>query len=358
MMHKTFFTSVVIGFAFLSVEQTVVGQDANATPAASSQPAASQPVGKASMYYEVNQVEGKVRVSAIGVDSKLKTGWRRVKVGDLLVAGQQIRTHLRSRVKLVARPATPPTVIMLESGTLMSIDELSKLGDTHKSRIGLRYGAIRAGVAEGQVRSDMEISCPVATLSKKGTDIFRFEYNLNGRFNMSLSDQGRGLLQAIQLQWNAKGNLLRTRSRFVTPGQFVTQRMLQAIDNVQFDREINVNDVFGLAGHEQLISVLNDRGLGFLFAQSTNLVNFTDTSTVADQTGIVDDTAAGGIGGALTIPQGQMMRNLRGGDFGIGQGLIPGIFGSGSTQRQILQSRGRCSMRNHRACKQQSRPRR
>ncbi|MCG8406553.1 MAG: hypothetical protein MI923_15265 [Phycisphaerales bacterium] len=356
MARMTFPSFVLIATTLLFLDQSAVGQDAVANPSPSTRPA-SQPAESASMQYEVINVQRGVYVSTIGVDPKLKAGWRPVKVGDLLIAGEQIRTGMRARVKLVARPATPPTVLMLESGTLMSIDELAKIGGTHKSRIGLRYGAVRAGVAEGQVRSDMEITCPVATLSKKGTDIFRIEYNLNGRFNMSLSERGRGLLQAIQLEMNAKGDLLRTRSRFMTPGQFVTQRMLQAIDNVQFDREINVNDIFGLGDQEQVIALLNDRGLGFLFPQGTNLSNFTDTSTTANQTGIIDD-GGDGTGGILTIPQGQMMRTLRGGDFGIGQGLIPGIFGSGAMQRQILQARGRCQMRNHPACKQQSRPRR
>lgn len=328
----------------LVVASPVAAQPA-ATPASAP---ASRPVGDGELYWEVTEVQPKARIAPLGTHAVTGTEWRYVKVGDHLSAGQQIHTSWRSTVKLVARPASPPTVILIEGGTLMGVSQLAQLGETSKTRIELLYGAVRAGVAEGQVRSDMEIRCPVATLSKRGTDIFRFEY-LNGRFRMSLSEQGRGMLRALQLQYGSRGNLLRSRSRFVTAGQFVTQRMAMAIDNVKFNRNINMNDPFGLIGNDQLFTLLNSHGLAFLLPQGKNLVNMLDSPT---QDGGVPGETDGLDADGLNQPLGQVIRQGREGVFGIGQGIVPSIFGS-DAKRRLQEVRNRCRGLGAAACKQQ-----
>lgn len=312
---------------------------------AAARPAAA---AKGSLVFEVHAVVGRVSVSPSGTDPKLKAGWTRPRVGDFLHAGQQIRTGLRSKIRLVARPETPPTVLMVESGSLINIEELALKKGIAKSRLDLGYGAVRAGVAEAEVRSDMQITCPVATLSKKGTDIFRMEY-ANGRFRVSLSERGRGLLQAWQLKFNTKGGLLGVRSRFVTPGQFVTQRMTLAIENVQFDREININDLFGLVGNDRLFTLLNDRGLGFLLPQGGNIVNVLGSTFGPDAPGISDP---GGQGDPLNLflPRGPAVRSTREGDFGIGQGLIPSVL-HGAAKRRQLENLRRCRKDGHGICR-------
>ncbi len=321
--HKICFPAVATAACLLLCAAPSLAVDAD-VPAP-----ATQPQPGANMNYEVCELAGDVRVSPIGLDPMKEEGWRSVKRGELLSAGVQLHTGIRSRVKLAARPAEPPTVLMLESMTLMSIDELAKVANTHKARLGLAYGAVRAGVAETEIRSDMEIHAPGATLSKKGTDIFRFEYNLGGRFSMSLSEQGRGLLQAIQYKFGASGAVLGSRSRLMTPGQGVTQKMLQAITNVKFDRQVNINDPFGLGDSDLNFVLNNDRGFGFLIpvGGQTDLVN-KPTEGVPPADG--DDM--------LTFPQGPAIRDIREGDFGIGQGLLPGIFGGAAQQDSMQQS--------------------
>lgn len=272
--------------------------------------------------YQVVQVEGGVKVGP-ETDESLNTngpGWYKPAVGDKLGGGIQIRVPLRSKIKLVAMPADPPTVLLIESASTISISELAYKDGAAKSRIKLGYGAIRAGVSEGGTRSDMEIEAPSATLSKRGTDIFRFEYH-DGRFMMSLTEQGRGMLQAIQNQSGYQNGQL---SRFVTAGQFVTQQLMRAIDNVQFDRQINVNDQFGLSGNDKLFTLINDHGLGFLLPAGLKPINIIDgnrdgNQPLGDPQNINNQTNQNN-------PLTQLVRPtpiVPGGDFGIGQGRLP-----------------------------------
>ncbi len=144
-------------------------------PARADTPSASRPADQSTtLHYQVVQIEGKVTVGPESDESLKGPGWFTPKVGDLLGAGLQIRVPMRSTIKLTAIPQDPPTVIMIERMSNISISELCFQNGAAKSRIKLAYGAIRAGVAESGTRSDMEIEAPNATLSKRGTDIFRF----------------------------------------------------------------------------------------------------------------------------------------------------------------------------------------
>jgi hypothetical protein len=282
-----------------------------------------------SLHYEVIAVKGGVRMGPSDLDPKFQDGWSFVKVGDTLTAGLQVHVPFRGAVKLVARPAEPPTVIKIERCSRVNISELFLKDGVAKSRIELAYGAVTAGVAEGRTRSDIEIRAPVATLSKRGTDIFRFEY-YNGRFHMSLSEQGRGRIQAIQMRSTAFGGLARMRSRFVTPGQWVTHQMARAIDNTQFDRQININDMFGLSELDQLFTLLNDHGIGFLLPQGRNLLGSLDSPNPDGQVGTTPafDPDTGLPDDSRTQPLFRPLRHQNAGDFGIGQGRVPSVFGS------------------------------
>lgn len=310
-----------------------VGPWPTAVPSAfgQAQPAAAAPTPDGTLRYEVVEVTGNVRYAPVGTDPKQEAGWTKAQVGDLLGAGIQIHVPaIRAAVKLTARPSEPPTALLFERGTLLAITDLAldKTQGVARSRVKLAYGAIRAGVAEGATRSDMQIEAPVATLSKRGTDIFRFEYR-DGQFMMSLSEQGRGLIQAIQTKATQFGGLDRMKSRFVTPGQFVTQQMMRAIDNVQFDRTVNINDNFGLQGLDQLFTMLNNHGgFAFLLPAGSNPVNVLGSSTGEGLAG-----APPPLGQEATLATQQMLQSLfrttvrnAAGDFGVGQSSVPGIF--------------------------------
>lgn len=308
-----------------------------ATTFADVPPAGSQPVVASddSLVYEVTDIQGKVYVSPIGTDPKLAPngGWKPLKQGDVLRGGEQIKVNFRSKVKLAAVPSTPPTVILFDRATFAQVSELSLVGGVAKSRIDLGYGQFKAGVAESGTRSDMQITSPTATLSKKGTDIFGIEVRPDGRFNMFLTEQGRGLVQALQTQSTQIGGLNAMRTRFLTPGQWITQQMARAIDNVQFDRNVNITDVYGLQGMDQLFTMLNDRGFGFLLPANGggNPVNFLD-SQGNGQNGItnVPGSQQNGqpLGGNILTQSLGGVRAVGGGDFGIGQGSVPSVFGA------------------------------
>lgn len=298
------------------------------------------------LVYEVVEVSGRVKVAPTGTDPMLRDGWEPIKKGDILTAGQQLNVPMRSRVKFVARPADPPTVIMIEQMTLVNIGELAFVDGAARSRIQIQYGAIKAGVAEGSTRSDMEIEAPTATLSKKGTDIFGFDVMADGRFKMSLSAQGRGLVQGIINQSGAFG-ANRMGSRFLTPGQWITHQMVRAIDNVQFDREVMVNDPYGLQGVDQLFALLNDRGgIGFLLPVGSNTPSYYGGAPQQDG-GIPGGNNQPGANSNNVIQNTIQIRRITGGDFGVGQGSIPSIFGG----QPKLQLSRQCGTPNGGLCK-------
>ncbi len=330
-----------------TIQPGVTADTANFAPAGAGTPraAASQPVGQGTQYFIVQQVEGPVTIAPISADPKGadNVSWRQVRVGDRIGAGIQIRTAFRGRVKLVLEPSEPPTVMAIESGSRLAIEELALQNGVSTARLALGVGAVKAGVAEsGDTRSDMEITTPTGTLSKKGTDIFRVEYQ-NGRFRMSLSENGRGLIQATQLKWGNQGKLIGSRSRFVTRGQFVTQEMFHAIDHVRFDRNININDLLGMTNNE-FLTLFNNRGFAFLLP-GTNTVNFLGSPEQQPTDGMTPT------GGVSTVGIG-MARPRREGDFGVGQTILPGGLFNGRVGRKIVRTRQtNCNSDNHRQCR-------
>lgn len=305
----------------------------NANPGATSQPT-GQP-GDESLYYVVQDFQGKVQYARIGTDVTTAGGpeWTVVKKGDRLGSGLVILTSaIGGAVKLVLEPSTPPTVMAVQPGSMLAIDDLAMRDGVSVSRLALGVGSVKAGVAEsGDTRSEMTITTPTGTLSKKGTDIFMVEYQ-NGRFRMSLSEQGRGLIQAIQFKFGATGDLIGTRSRFVTRGQFVTQEMFKAIDHVRFDRDININDLFGQTGNE-ILTILNNRGFGFLLPIGDNTVNIlgSPNQQPGDGTnGLMNGISTAGLGAATP---------RRDGDFGIGQTILPRRSPIGAAGRKVVRTR-------------------
>lgn len=301
-----------------------------------SQPPTAPAVEKATLVYEVVALQGKVRWAKSGILPTAREGWAPVKLGQKIKAGEQVSVPWRGKVKFVATPADPPTVMLFESGSLINISELALVDGTAKSRLDLAYGAIRAGVAEGKTRSDMQIKSPGATLSKRGTDIFRFEY-ANGRYNMSLTPGGRGMIQAIQHQSTAYGSRHGMRTRNVTAGQFVTHAMLRAIDHASFDRQVNVSDFFGIQGVDELFTMANGKGIGFLLPQGGgvggSLGPTSPGGSIGGPQGIQQDDGPS-IADLMPTPRPSLIH--RDGDFGVGQGLVPGIFGA--PQKSIRQS--------------------
>jgi hypothetical protein len=143
-------------------------------------------------------------------------------------------------------------VILVERATLASIDQFLNSTEAEWIRLGLGHGAIRGGVAETTLRSNLTIDTPTATLSKKGTIDFRIAYEPSfHQFKISLAEEG--LVEAL--------DKLTRESRRVYPGQYVTQAMVRWVDTAAFDRLVPIVDVLGQTGLEKLFNVLNNSGL-------------------------------------------------------------------------------------------------
>jgi hypothetical protein len=224
------------------------------------QPAATQPATTGAvqtrpaesidpMSARIVQLAGRVQVAQADPAGEIGP-WEDARVGDRLPAGTRIRTRLRSQVVLMFGD---DSVVLIDRATLASIDQFHRTADTKFVRLGLGHGAIRAGVAETTLRSDMTIETPTATLSKKGTIDFGIEYEpSSGRFRIFLAREG--LVEAL--------NKLTGERRTVLPGQYVTQAMIRWITTATFDRRVALADLFGLTGSEQWFNAMNGSGRG------------------------------------------------------------------------------------------------
>ncbi len=193
-------------------------------------------------------VAGHASVAMPGADGKAGE-WRDAKVGDTLPPGTQIRTRTRSKLGL---RFGDDTAVVIENATKASIDQFARAGDTQEVKLGLGYGAIRAGVAETTLRSDFAIQTPTATLSKRGTWDFRLEYEaVTGRFRASLAEEG--LIEMF--------NQHNQQSMSVGPGQYLTQAMLQWFNTNAYDRWIPIIDWIGVDANEENFHALISTGI-------------------------------------------------------------------------------------------------
>ncbi|HUW82282.1 MAG TPA: FecR domain-containing protein [Phycisphaerae bacterium] len=200
---------------------------------------------------QVASVAGNVFWAPAGTSPTETKAWTSAKVGDEYAAGTQVKTSLRSSVVLTFGD---DTVVKVERMTLASIDQFHKSATTKTTRLGLGYGAVRAGVAEGELRSDFTIDSPVATLSKRGTQgIYFYQEPRSGRYYVSLARAGElELLKQISRQ-----------RRSVKRGESATNLMLGFIAQARLDRNFNF---FGwrMAGLELQFHLKYGSGLAVL----------------------------------------------------------------------------------------------
>ncbi len=240
--------------AFFVVAATVVlcvtpttSQAAAASPAAPAPVAAqSQPVEK--LTATCIKVKGRVQWAPVGTQSTDTQAWKPVRVGGEYTQGMQIRTGLRSEALL---KFGDDTAVLIGRSTLAAIGAFYRSADTKTTRLGLDYGTVRAGVAEGGLRSDFQIDSPVATLSKRGTWNFSLWVERGtGRFEAKLAD--RGLLEILH---KATG-----RTQFVAMKQSVNQAMMNWARTIQFNRQVVVADAFSQTDDELVGYLRNNTG--------------------------------------------------------------------------------------------------
>lgn len=224
------------------------GQDAaGAAQDAAGQPT-SAPAGTTPVYSRVIEVHGDVQHAPFGSQD-----WQACKLDDAYPARTKIRTGIRSSIQFQIGDEEPYSALLIESVGLTFLSEAYKTQDTKRVRIGVSYGKIRAGVAEGGLKSDFTVDSPVATLSKRGTWNFGMSYErATDRFEIFLLD--RGLVDAL--------NKITGQQRRVQPGQAVTQAMRRWLDEVQTRRNVSVIDILGQEDMEIAFNRIKQDGLG------------------------------------------------------------------------------------------------
>ncbi|MEK6675048.1 MAG: hypothetical protein AABZ47_05260 [Planctomycetota bacterium] len=205
----------------------------------------------------VTEVKGTVEFAKAGVSVLEKDGWSAVKVDDKLSAGAQIRTGLRSSVTVRFGETT---YMSLRSATHASLDQLYRSANTEVVRVGLGYGTVRGGSTEGEIRANVIVDSPVATLAKRGTEGWQMEVEpVTGRFNISLSQHG--LVEAIRKVRDEKRS-----SRVVRPGEYVTDSTIANLwikQNI-FDRAVTFFDTSSVSTTDAEFNAENSRGYGVM----------------------------------------------------------------------------------------------
>jgi len=263
--------------------------------------AAAQEEGRQPIMARVIELHGDVKHAPL--DSQ---DYKACQIDDEYPELTKIITGVRSSIKLQIGDEEPYTCMLIEAVGKTILSEAYKTGDTKRVRVGVGYGRIRAGVAEGGLKSDFTVDSPVATLSKRGTWGFTMFYERDtDRFEIGLTD--RGLVEAI--------NKLTGQRRTVNPKEAVTQAMRMWLDQAHFDRNVPVPDFLGQGDLEVAFNRLKQDGLGVLHsgqgeAVLLNLSNETARRHFADTL-------------RRTLPPGHL------GQIGPGRLRAEGFFGSG-----------------------------
>jgi len=277
-------------FAFsLAASMTVCGQDRPATDAPAAEQPATAPadVGQPIMA-RVIELHGDVKHAPL--DSQDYTA---CKLDDAYPPRTKIITGVRSSIKLQIGDEEPYTCMLIEAVGKTVLSEAYKTEDTKKVRVGVGYGRIRAGVAEGGLKSDFTVDSPVATLSKRGTWGFTLFYERDtDYFEIGLSE--RGLVEAI--------NRLTQERRALKPRELVTQAMRMWLDQVQLFRNVAIPDILGQGEVQVAFNRLQQDGLGVLQpgegrAVLLNLSNESARSDFADAARRARPLGPGGVVG-------------------------------------------------------------
>ncbi len=216
---------------FLSAGLSSVAADAP-EPTDATTPAAAAPLRQVDLMVTVLSVSGRAHKSVIEGD---RARWVSLKAGEKLPAQTVIRTGFRSRVVLQFADRGEMTI---NNATKMGIGEFRKQGNRVKTRLGLKYGTVRASVDSSRGPNDWQVSTPTATLSVRGSE------SLLGW----LVDVGTNL-QALKGNWKFLAGL--DVIHVVQGGESTDGNMAKYYELLKKLRELQLLDTFGLSGAER-----------------------------------------------------------------------------------------------------------
>jgi hypothetical protein len=176
--------------------------------------------------------------------------WKKLQADLALPTGSVIRTGFRAHV-----------VLKLPDGTTVEIRRATKIGisqlgrdeaqDEGKTRIGLKYGTIRAKVEKQQAAGDVEVATPVATLSVAGS-----EAEIGYAVDTCLGVQTR---EGI---WNVARSSC--RRALLTAGDETDCALLPGITLKMYRRDSYMAGPLGLTAVDKRVDLLRGTGRGWL----------------------------------------------------------------------------------------------
>jgi len=162
--EKPAVTTAVRSAIRTAVQLAVQAQSAlKAAPAPADKPAAGDRTEPAALTVTVESVSGIAEKRSAAAEGGK---WESLRAGDVLGELSLIRTGLGARVVLKFADRGDVTV---KSGTKIGIASFRKTGKLVKTRLGLKYGAIRARVDSTRGANDFRIRTAVGTLAATGT---------------------------------------------------------------------------------------------------------------------------------------------------------------------------------------------
>ena len=303
------------------VAQAQTTQSTTATAATTTTTTA--PTDRTAITARVLEVRGDVKYAPLDSD-ELKP----CAVDDEYPEQTVIETGVRSSIKLQIGDDDTYTAIVIESASRTILSEAYRTADAKRVRIGVGYGRMRGGVAEGGLKSDFTVDSPVATLSKRGTWDFGLAYERGtDRFEIFLLDQG--LVDAF--------SKLTGQHRAVLPRELVTQTMRRWLEQVQLLRNVPVVDLLGQSDITVAFNTMSTSGLRVLNPEGgyTVLVDLSNSYSQTQFSTLVRNSLPAL--GAAAVIAGQRAPIARPeGFFGTGRGdeLVPVIIEANSPLAQ------------------------
>lgn len=259
--------------------------------------------------------------------------WKPCQVDEEYPEQSVIETGVRSSIKLQIGSDDTYTAVVIESASRTILSEAYQTADAKRIRIGVGYGRMRGGVAEGGLKSEFTVDSPVATLSKRGTWDFGLFYERGtDRFEIFLLDQG--LVDAF--------SKIGGQHRAVLPREVVTQIMRRWLDEAQLRRNVAIADILGQSDISVAFNELGTSGLRVLNPEGgyTVLVDLSNSFSQDQFTTLVRQSLPT-LGTVVTpiVPRGSTTRLE--GFFGTGRGdeLVPVVIEANSplSQRGLAQ---------------------
>ena len=127
---------------------------------------------------------------SVEVRPSAEGAWQPAKVGMKLGPKWWISTGLRGQALLRFEDNSE---VLVQRLTEMEIGEFSRTPDKVKTRLNMKYGAVRVHVKKGTAANDFQVTSPTATASVKGTKIEEMSYyrGLGGKIRMGSEGKAR-----------------------------------------------------------------------------------------------------------------------------------------------------------------------